>query len=100
MMKKSFLILISLTYCFILSAQDKMYIHKTDKITQGALISEIDSVEFSDDASTVFFYMGTSKIEYPVSGIDSLSFGNNSNIISINYNGNSVSVVNPWLLKV
>jgi len=94
-MKKSFLILISLTYCFILSAQDKMYIHKTDKITQGALISEIDSVEFSDDASTVFFYMGTSKIEYPVSGIDSLSFGNNSNIISINYNGNSVSVVNP-----
>lgn len=94
-MKKSFLFLLSLTYCFILSAQEKMYIHKTDKTTLGALISEIDSVEFSEDASTIYFFMGISKIEYPVSTIDSLSFGNNSNTININYNGNTVSVLNP-----
>lgn len=94
-MKKSFFFLLSLTYCFILYAQEKMYIHKTDKTTLGALISDIDSVEFSEDASTIYLFMGISKIEYPVSTIDSLSFGNNSNTIKINYNGNTVSVLNP-----
>lgn len=94
-MKKCFLFVLTLTFCFFLSAQEKMFIHKTDKITLGALISEIDSVEFSEDASTVYFYMGISKLEYPVSAIDSLSFGNNSNTISINYNGNTASVINP-----
>jgi len=94
-MKKHLLFLLSLTCCIYLSAQEKMYIHKTDKSTLGMLISDVDSVYFSNDASTIYFNIGTTVSDYMVSTIDSITFGDNSNTIAIEYNGNTASVLNP-----
>ena len=94
-MKKSLILLLGLFFNLVLMAQDKIYIHKTDKITDGALISNTDSVYFSNDGSKVYFRMGSQLAEYAVSEIDSISFGANSNTILINYDGTSVSVINP-----
>lgn len=94
-MKKSYLAILSLTCCVLLSAQQKLFIHKADKTTLGAPISKIDSLNFSDDASTLFVRMEATVAEYPVASLDSISFGENSNTITIQYSGNSVSVINP-----
>lgn len=88
--------IISILTCTTLLAQEeKMYIHKSDKMTLGAPISLTDSIYFSEDQSMVWFKIGTTYTSYPESDIDSITFGSNSNTISINYNGNDVTVVNP-----
>jgi len=94
-MKKRLLFLLSLTCFFYLSAQEKMYIHKTDKSTLGVLISDVDSAYFSNDASTIYFNIQNTVRDYLVSAIDSITFGDNSNTIAIEYNGTTASVLNP-----
>ncbi len=94
-MKKNILTILSVFFIIALFAQEKIYIHKTDKNTQGALLTSVDSLNFNTDASSLFLNMGTTKAEYKVAEIDSITFGENSNTISIQYNGNSVSVFNP-----
>jgi trimeric autotransporter adhesin len=78
-----------------LFAQEKMYIHTSDNITNGALISMTDSVYFSDDGSQAYFRIGDTLAHYPTMEIDSITFGANSNTIYITYNGSWVSVINP-----
>lgn len=94
-MRKKILLFFCLLPGTALLAQEKMYIHKSDKITLGALISATDSLYFSNDGSVAFFVIGNSVSQYPVTGIDSISFGENSNTIYVNYDGTSVSVINP-----
>lgn len=94
-MKKCLILILGLLFNLVVQAQEKIYIHKTDKISQGALISNTDSVYFSNDGSKVYFRMGSQLAEYALSEIDSISFGANSNTIAITYNGASASVINP-----
>ncbi|MDO9255478.1 MAG: carbohydrate-binding domain-containing protein [Bacteroidales bacterium] len=94
-MKRNLLLLFCLIISVALFAQEKMYIHKSDKITLGALISATDSMYFSADGSTAYFSIENTLAQYPVSEIDSISFGENSNTIFVNYEGTSVSVINP-----
>jgi hypothetical protein len=94
-MKRTLLLILCLVITVTLFAQEKMYIHTSDKITLGALISATDSVYFSSDGSTAYFQIGNALAQYPVSGIDSVTFGENSNTVYIAYHGNSVSVINP-----
>jgi hypothetical protein len=94
-MKISFILLLGLLFNVVLLAQEKIYIHKSDKISYGALISTTDSVYFNSDGSKIYLRMGSQLAEYAVSEIDSISFGANSNTIAITYNGTSVSVINP-----
>jgi hypothetical protein len=94
-MKKSVLLSIFLVLNILLFAQEKMYIHKSDQLTLGALISMTDSIYFSSDGASTYFRIGDTLAQYPTSGIDSLTFGANSNTIYITYNGSSVSVINP-----
>jgi hypothetical protein len=53
-MRTRILLIICFLSSLVISAQDKMYIHKTDKMTLGVMISETDSVYFSTDGNTVF----------------------------------------------
>jgi trimeric autotransporter adhesin len=94
-MRKTFLLLICLVSSLFLFAQEKMYIHKSDKITLGALITATDSIYFSEDGTQTYFRINGSLNEYPTAAIDSLTFGANSNTIFITYSGSSVSVINP-----
>jgi hypothetical protein len=98
-MKKGTFVLISLALCLTLSAQEKMYIHKSDGITLGAMIAKTDSIYFNQDRTTAYFKVGKTIAQYPVSGIDSLSFGANSSTVSVIYNGSAVSVLNPFAFE-
>lgn len=77
------------------TAQEKLYIHKNDGQSLGALINSTDSIYFGNNNSTVNFRINSSVYSLPVSSVDSISFGANSNTVSIIYNGPSVKVMNP-----
>ncbi len=94
-MKKGILTILCIASSIVLFAQEKMYIHKSDNITLGALISATDSVYFSNDGNLAYFQIGNILAEYPVMDIDSITFGENSKTVYIIYNGNSVEVINP-----
>ncbi len=94
-MKKGLLLLFCLVNSFALFAQEKMYIHTSENVTLGALISDVDSVYFGNDGYSVYFEIGDSLVEFGISEIDSISFGDDSETVSVVYNGSSVSVINP-----
>ncbi|MFH1120619.1 MAG: carbohydrate-binding domain-containing protein [Bacteroidota bacterium] len=94
-MKKRFLFAVSLISCMTLFAQEKMYIHKSDNLTLGAMISVTDSIYFSNDGSITFFRIGDSLAHYPTAEIDSITFGANSNTVFVTYNGTNVTIINP-----
>ena len=90
---------ITLIFCFLLSfsllAQEKMYIHKSDKMILGALVSETDSIYFSEDETICYFRIGDTLVNYPISEIDSIKFGPDSDTVFVTYNGSDVTVFNP-----
>jgi len=94
-MKNNLLLFVFLIFSSALFAQDKMYIHKSDKVTVVSSISATDSVYFSDDNSMLNIKVGTSVAKYALSKIDSITFGDDSNTVLIKYDGATVSVVNP-----
>ncbi len=94
-MKKSLLIVFFALFGTLLVAQEKMYIHLSNRITLGALVAETDSVYFSEDLTTAFFRIGDTLAPILLSQIDSISFGANSNTIEILYTGTEVSILNP-----
>ena len=94
-MKKQSLLIAFLAFGAGLFAQEKLYIHLSDKMTLGALISETDSIYFSNDGSITYFRIGDTLAQYQTQSIDSLTFGENSNTIYVTYNGNEASVINP-----
>lgn len=97
------LLLATLLFCGSLSAQEQRII-----FYQGAnpihtqMIENVDSVCFVNNISIVHNNLGTSNFQYPVVGIDSIVFStqevvvDTGEIIYITYNGNNVSVINPW----
>ena len=94
-MKLAVLLSLSVLLSTALFAQEKMYIHKSDHFTLGALISVTDSIYFSNDGTTTFFRIGDTLAQYPTASVDSLTFGANSNTVIIRYNGSQVTVLNP-----
>lgn len=78
-----------------LAAQEKMYIHTSGRMTLGALVEQTDSIYFSSDESIAYFQIGDTLAWYPVSAIDSINFGPDSDTVFINYEGTHVTVVNP-----
>lgn len=98
-MRIKVLLLLCLTISLKLTAQEKIYIHKSDKNTLGAPVSLTDSVYFSDNGTTVNFRVGTAFKTFQVTEIDSILFGDNSNTVQITYNGSSASVVNPMAFE-
>ncbi len=86
-------------FCLVLPAymyaQEKMYIHLNDRMTLGAPVDAVEDIFFSNENSHVNFVINSKLFQYPVSEIDSISFGEESGTVLINYDGVSVSVVNP-----
>jgi len=78
-----------------LFSQEKLYIHKSDKMTLGAVLADIDSIYFSSEGTFAYFRIGDTLVQYPITEIDSITFGDNSNTISVIYNGSDVTVINP-----
>jgi trimeric autotransporter adhesin len=94
-MKSRILLAILITCSVAVIAQEKMYIHKSDKMTLGALISETDSIYFNNDQTITYFKIGDTLAYYPLTEIDSLTFGPDSDTIFVIYNGSDVTVINP-----
>jgi trimeric autotransporter adhesin len=94
-MKKMLIALLGLSVGATMYGQDKLYIHQKNQITLGALISQIDSIYFDAGGSGICFQVGGTLARYPVSEIDSLSFGEDSQVVSITWNADGVSIVNP-----
>lgn len=94
-MRKYFLLYLALVCSVTLLAQEKMYIHKSDKTTSEILISKVDSIYFSSDKLKTYFRIDSQLTEYAVTEIDSISFTDYSNTIYVTYNGTTASVINP-----
>ena len=95
MKKIIYLAFISLLCSFKLAAQDKLYIHLSDRSVMGAPLLQMDSIQFSDDGTNTYLNMQDGVHELYTALIDSLSFGNDSEKIRINYTGTSAEVINP-----
>jgi len=94
-MKGAMAVFLILTLNVALLAQDRMYIHKSDRMTLGAAVASTDSIYFSQDQSVAFFQIGDTLAFYPVTQIDSITFGANADTVFITYEGNEVTVLNP-----
>lgn len=90
-MKKTIL-LIYLASCCAVVAQSKMYIHKSDDITLGISLSAVSWKGFKD---TLVVNCGSINAGIPLSKIDSVSFGEDSDTIQVIFKNNSVSITNP-----
>lgn len=94
-MRKAVFIIVLLAGCIPALAQDRLFIHKSDHMTLGVPTTLTDSIYFSEDGNTTYFSISGQVTQYATEDIDSLTFGSNSNTIFIQYNGTSVSVINP-----
>lgn len=93
----------SILFCGILSAQEQRVIfYNGANPIYNQLMENIDSVCFINNVSIVHNNLEENNFQFPVIGIDSIVFTTSmpavdtGEIIYITYNGNSVSVVNPW----
>ncbi|MDD3875775.1 MAG: carbohydrate-binding domain-containing protein [Bacteroidales bacterium] len=98
-MKKILLFFTAILCCMFLKAQEKMYIHKSDNMILGAPIAATDSIFFDNTQTIAYFVINDSITEYPVSSIDSITFGPNSDTVFITFNGQSTSIENPYAFE-
>lgn len=98
-MRKFNLLFLLLLTLISLQAQDKMYLHFSNKTTLGAPISSTDSLWFSPDGSQAYFNISGSIYSYAINQIDSITFGNDSQTIGIIYENESVTLFNPMAFE-
>lgn len=94
-MKRLFIAAFFVVASFASVQAQKLYVHQNDKMVLGAPITTTDSVKFSTDGKTATLLFGGMTKTLDVSAIDSLTFGNDSSVVSINYGSSGVSIVNP-----
>ena len=78
-----------------LTGQEKLYIHKKNGLSLGAWVAATDSIYFDASGSTLYIRVGDQEASYALVDLDSISFGAQSKIVQITYQGNSVQVINP-----
>lgn len=78
-----------------LIAEDKLFIHPSDRQVAGVPLLQIDSIRFSDEGINTYLYMNDGIYELYTAAIDSLTFGEDSQKIRIRYTGTSVEIENP-----
>lgn len=99
-MKKIILLLfISLASIAGTEAQDKIFIHQTNKITLGASLFTLENINFNADGTTVYFNFPDTVPQMATSEIDSISFGNDSRKVHIHYTGTEAEIVNPMAFE-
>ena len=92
-MKKYLILLTFIIVGFYSNAQEKVYVHQSNNTPVEMLVSEIDSIYFSSDSSTIYFRLGSILNQYPVNMVDSITFSLNT--VYITYNGSTVTIINP-----
>ena len=102
-MKKVLSLLFALIFAAgTVSAQERIIFYHGTSPVHSQLIQNVDSVCFVNNISIVHNNIGETNFQFPVVGIDSIVFANEDveidtgEIIYITYNGNNVSVINPW----
>lgn len=103
-MKKLFSILLASVLVGLVSfmfAQDYLRIHKSDGTQDVVDVSVIDNITFSADGATMHLNkLDGSVVDYATNTVDSLSFLQvTSTEVSVIYDGNTVTVVNPFETK-
>jgi trimeric autotransporter adhesin len=93
-MKKIILLIYFVGSCALL-AQTKLYIHKSDNMTLGVPLSSINSMFLNANKDTLSVGSGSVSSLIALSNIDSISFAQDSDTIRVDFNNNSVSVINP-----
>jgi len=97
-MKKLTGLIVFISFLIIsLLAQDKLFIFRIDKTVVSKYISAIDSICFAENNTKISIH-NTDKTEstFLLSEIDSLGFTNSQNIVQVNYNGATATVINPF----
>ena len=94
-MRRILIFIVLLVIGIQVSAQQKLYIYKNDHVTLGAATSVVDSIYFSQDGAVTYLRSGDTLAAWPVSTIDSLIFGDDSQTILINYRSGYVEIFNP-----
>lgn len=96
-MKKAGIILVSVVCLLTLFAQDKLYIHKTDKSVLELLVSAIDSIGFGNNQTELNIYRSDNTVaNLALSAIDSITIGSATDTVKINYTGTTATVINPF----
>ena len=94
----SIILFFALVSC-VAMAQRALMIRHADGVTDAVSTAAIDSLEFSDDGSVLKIVGKDGKlVEIRASGI-SLSYGEMPAEFTVEYNGTTASVVNPFLLE-
>lgn len=97
-MRKIFTLLTALVLVCTLNAQEILHIHNGNHVIFEKSISELDSIKFQG-ANSIFNYTNDYMV-FPCSEIDSITFSNESlmeaNDIYITWNGDNVTVINPF----
>lgn len=94
-MRRFFLTTVSVCCIISLFAQEKIYIHQSDKSTLGTPVSLTDSIYFSDDATQVFFRVGDTTAQFNMAEIDSITFDENSFSVGIEFTETGLVINNP-----
>ena len=89
---KKMLLVILFASCFALLAQNKMYIHKSDKISLGVSLA---SVRWKNSNDSLIISSGGVSAGAPLANIDSVSFADYGDTVRIIYNGSTATVINP-----
>lgn len=95
-MKRTILIFAILLMSITTFAQEMIYIHKTDNVTIGGVYSDNDSVYFNDHFSMIFLKINGYLDQYLVSEIDSITFGEPTDTVYIEFSDNTAYVKNPY----
>jgi hypothetical protein len=82
----------------ILCAQDRLFFHKTDGISWGALTGDVDSVSFLNKSVAKVYFRNT-LTEFPLQELDSITLEPDSRVVSICYNDHSARVINPFAFE-
>jgi len=95
-MKKSGLFILITVGFITLFAENKLFVHNTDKSVLGMLISAIDSISFANNGTEMNIHKSDQSVSnYTISNVDSLTFGDVIDTVKIAYSGTSATITNP-----
>jgi len=94
-MRKSLTIFSILLLAGSVRAQEKMYIHRKDGVSAGVAMERVDTIRFATDGAKLYFIIDDEATSLGIGKLDSISFGDDSDIIDIIYSEGSVKIVNP-----
>lgn len=98
-MKKITLLIILCVSAFnMLQAQRALLIQRNNGVTDAVSTAIIDSLSFSDDGSILSIAGNGNVVTVNASEITNMSYGSMPAAFTVNYQGTSASVVNPFLI--